>query len=265
MPSAGLALTTVDRVIQYLDIKPEDIRTGGNLVLQGMVASVSQSISNLCNSDFGVRARVERRQLAQPMFKLSYGPVRSISSIRYSVSRILTTGYVQLTTNGYEVDPDGDTVYVDPSFVIGKWWEVRYTGGRYYSTNTSKYNATASGAVTPGTYAQTDGRSISIISFSSNVLTFSSLGGSFREGDSIAAGATMITLGTVLEESVCNDAPDLEEAAKMQISYLWQRHKSLGRTSTDLGNGASQFVKDYDLLPGVRTLLTRFARPYTFM
>lgn len=264
MASADIALTTVDRAIAYLDIKPEDVREGGKLVLQGMVAAVSQSISNLCNSDFGVRARVERRQLAQPMFKLSDGPARTIQSVRYSGSRILSTGYVQLTSNGYELDPDGMTVYVDPSFVIGKWWEVRYTGGRFYSTNVAKYNATAEGAVTPGTYTLADGRSVTVISFASNVLAFSVNGGSLREGDTFTAGS-VVTLGSVIEESVCNDAPDLEEAAKMQISYLWQRHKSLGRTSTDLGNGASQFVKDYDLLPGVRTLLTRFSRPYTFM
>lgn len=49
--------------------------------------------------------------------------------------------------------------------------------------------------------------------------------------------------------------PVLDQAATLQVAYLWGRHKTLGRTSTDIGNGSTQWVGDYDLLDSVVAML----------
>lgn len=59
--------------------------------------------------------------------------------------------------------------------------------------------------------------------------------------------------------------PDLEMAALMQAAHLWKRHLTLGRTSTDIGNGATTWSGDYDLLPGVVAILVKYRRPWAFM
>jgi hypothetical protein len=145
-------------------------------------------------------------------------------------------------------------------------WEVTYIGGLAYSTNLAQYAATAVGTVGLASYTFTDHRVMQITAWAGGLVTFIAEAGSFREGDVLdLGGGNTLTLGAVVQESICNDFPDLEQAALMQISNLWQRHKSLGRTSLDMGNGATSFVKDYDLLPGVRTLLTKYSRPFTWL
>lgn len=264
--AAELNLTTLDRVLQYIDAKADDVRDGGKNALEGMISAVSTSIANLCNSDFSVRSRVERRILAKPVFIVNNGPARSITSIRYNDSRMMTQGSVAVQPSGYEIDPEGGRVYLGSSFLPGKVWEIAYVGGRFYTTNASQFAATASGAVQLQQHIFPDGRKLTVSAWDSvgGIVTFTADAGSFREGEALTlTNGTTLTLGACAKPSVCNDGPDLEQACLMQVSNLWQRHKSLGRTSTDLGNGASQFVKDYDLLPGVKTLLTRYARPWT--
>lgn len=264
--AAELNLTTLERVLQYIDAKAADVREGGKDSLQGMVSAVSTSIANLCNSDFSVKARTERRILAKPTFIVTNGPARSITSIRYNPSRAMTVGSVVVQPTGYEIDPDGGRIYLGPCFIPGMQWEVAYTGGRFYTTNSSQFSAVASGAVQAQQHVFADGRKLTITAWDSvgGLVTFTSDAGSFREGESLTlTNGTVLSLGSCVKPSVCNDGPDLEQACLMQVSNLWQRHKSLGRTSTDIGNGASQFVKDYDLLPGVKTLLTRYARPWS--
>ena len=264
--AAEINLTTLGRVANYLDVGVADVRESGQLVWPGMISAVSNSIANLCNRDFAVKVRRERRKLARPTFFFSDGPARSISQVRYSPNGNFTASAVVVAANGYDLAFDGMSIDLSTVFTGDQVWEVTYTGGMVYSTNAAKYNATATGAVPSTQQALPDGRKMTVTAFASDVVTFSADAGSFREGEVLTlSNSTVLTLGAVVEESVCNDAPDLEQACLMQVAYLWQRHKNLGRSSFDMGNGQTQFVKDYDLLPGVRTLLTRYSRPYTFL
>lgn len=56
--------------------------------------------------------------------------------------------------------------------------------------------------------------------------------------------------------------PVLDQAATLQVAYLWGRHKTLGRTSTDIGNGSTQWVGDYDLLDSVVAMLLPLRHPW---
>jgi len=56
--------------------------------------------------------------------------------------------------------------------------------------------------------------------------------------------------------------PDLERACIMQVSHMWNRRLSMGKTSTTLGNGDTQWAGDYDLLPGVVAMLIKYRRPW---
>jgi len=58
--------------------------------------------------------------------------------------------------------------------------------------------------------------------------------------------------------------PVLDQAATLQVAYLWGRHKSLGRTSTDLGGGSTQWVGDYDLLDSVVAMLLPLRHQWAF-
>lgn len=264
--AAEIDLTTLGRVANYLDVGIADVRESGQLVWPGMISAVSNSIANLCNREFAVKTRQERRKLSKPTFFLSNGPARAISQIRYAPNGNFTANGVVVAPNGYELSFDGLSVDLSNVFTGDQVWEVTYTGGAFYSTNAAKYNATATSTVPSTQQTFADGRKMTISSYSGGIATFSADAGSFREGEALTlSNSTVLTLGSVVEESVCNDGPDLEQACLMQVAYLWQRHKNLGRSSFDMGNGATQFVKDYDLLPGVRTLLTRYARPYTFV
>ncbi len=194
-----LNLTTVSRVLAFLDISEDAVRAGGLAELEVMVSAVSGMLANLCNRPFLIASRTERRILFRPSFKIMGGPARSITSVKAYASGALARSGMAIPADGYELHDDGNTLTIGAPFVAGMVYEVVYTGGLAEDT-----------------------------------------------------------------DEVIASFPDLEEACKMQTAYLWQRHKSLGRTSMDLGGGSSSFVKDYDLLPGVRTILTRYARPYTF-
>ena len=82
--AAEINLTTLGRVANYLDVGIADVRESGQLAWPGMISAVSNSIANLCNRDFAVKVRRERRKLAKPTFFFSDGPARSISQVRYS-------------------------------------------------------------------------------------------------------------------------------------------------------------------------------------
>lgn len=196
---ADLNLTTVSRVLAFLDLSEDAVRDGGLAELGVMVSAVSGALANLCNRPFLVASRTERRSLFRPTFKVMGGPARSIASVKMYPSGALSSSAAVIPATGYELQDGGNTVAIGAPFVSGMVYEVAYTGGLAEDT-----------------------------------------------------------------DEVIASFPDLEEACKMQVAYLWQRHKSLGRTSMDLGGGSTSFVKDYDLLPGVRTILTRYARPYTF-
>jgi hypothetical protein len=56
--------------------------------------------------------------------------------------------------------------------------------------------------------------------------------------------------------------PDLERACITQVCYLWNRRLTMGKSSTTLGNGDTQWVGDYDLLPGVVAMLIKYRRPW---
>jgi hypothetical protein len=105
--AAEIALTTMDRVANYLDVGIDDIRDSGDMVIPGMISAVSNSIANLCNRDFSVRRRQERRRLAKPTFFLSDGPARSILSVRSSPSNRITADGTDLPASAYELDFDG--------------------------------------------------------------------------------------------------------------------------------------------------------------
>lgn len=59
--------------------------------------------------------------------------------------------------------------------------------------------------------------------------------------------------------------PDLENAALMQAAHLWRRRLTMGKSSTTIGNGETQWVGDYDLLDGVVAILIKYRRPWAFM
>lgn len=56
--------------------------------------------------------------------------------------------------------------------------------------------------------------------------------------------------------------PDLERACIQQVIYSWSRRATLGRNSTDLGNGTTQWVGDLDLLANVITAISPCAHKW---
>lgn len=56
--------------------------------------------------------------------------------------------------------------------------------------------------------------------------------------------------------------PDLERAAIQQVIYTWSRRATLGRTSTDIGNGSTQWVGDLDLLANVVAIISPYAHKW---
>ena len=52
--------------------------------------------------------------------------------------------------------------------------------------------------------------------------------------------------------AVIADHPALEDACKMQVISLWQRHDAPDRTGTTIGTGETTWTADYGLLKSVK-------------
>jgi hypothetical protein len=257
----------MDRLSAWIDVP---LNSASSQNLQGIIASTSDQLGNICNVSLGVETFIERHSTpmgARQIF-VDNPDIQSVTSLKYDPMGMFAFSVSALAAGtDYVINPNGKRIdlvmawpmmYSHPSTMF----EVTYQGGVAWATSKTVYNATATYAVTLTTETFTDGRSMQVTGWDSVAgrITFSPLIGCFRNGeDLLMANGTVVTLGACYRASIQNDHPMLERAALLQCGLLWSRRKTIGRTSTDLGNGSSQWSDGYAVHPSVSELLV----PYT--
>lgn len=260
---AVLDLTTLPRLKRFAGV--DGTRPDVDPLLLGIIAGVSAQFSNLCNVSFDVRQRTELRPFPRTgRFNFANGPAKSVSLVEYSADGTFFDG-VTVQSSSYSLSYDGLYIALRDGWK-GGYIRVTYLGGLFGSTAIAVASVTASGPMLAESTTLSDGRIVSVISAGVAEIGFTNVQGYFREGDSwTQSNGTVIQIVSITSQSVTNDAPDLEQAALMQCSHLWKRRMTLGRTSTDIGNGSTQWAGDYEILDDVKVLLRKYSRPFAFL
>lgn len=267
----ALLLTTLQRARDQIGF-PADASDGALRTLARIVAGVSHAIGERCNAQLGIATYTERFQTAPNSTEIYVDnpTIRTVEALRYdplgmqgSSSSFLNPG------TDFVIGGDGACLilaaswpgfYPQPSHPF----EITYTGGRAYETEKTVYNVVSSvGTITPASYKQDDLRVFKLDAWDpiGKLVTFRPDFGCFYPGDLVTLGAgNSILLGEVAKESVCNDLPNLETAALMQISYEYERvsSKTLGRNSSVSGAGTTVYTGEYKLLAEVVSRIVPF-------
>lgn len=264
----AIPLTTATRLAAWLDVDPASLRGNAGASLRGIIATVSEQIEEMCDIRIGVSALVERHSVAAGVRSIfPDSPIQSVTALRYDPQGTFFSFSELSNGNDFTVNPSRERIdlsapwpmpYTSPTASF----EVEYLGGIVYDTTETVYSATATGTPVPATVVTSSGDEFQLIAWDSvnNLATFAAITGNFREGQTITGTGWTLTLGAVVRASITNDHPMLERAALMQAAYLWERRKSAGRTSTTLGNGSTNYQGEYNILPGVTDLLTKYKR-----
>lgn len=264
----AIPLTTLTRLAAWLDVDPASLRGNAGVSLRGIIATVSEQIEEMCDIRLGVASLTERHSVcagARSIFPDS--PIQSVTALRYDPQGTFFSFSELSSGNDYTINPSRERIdlsapwpmpYASPTASF----EVEYLGGIVYDTAQAVYNATPTGTPIPETVTTASGDEFQLIAWDAwdQTVTFASNSGNFREGQNITGTGWTLELGSVVKASVTNDHPMLERAALMQAAYLWERRKSAGRTSSTLGNGATSYQGEYNILPGVADLLTKYKR-----
>lgn len=219
----------------------------------------------------GVAQFTERFQTAPNASELYVDnpTIRSVVSLHYDPLGMFLPGHSVLSEGSdFVIGSTGACIilaaswpgmYPQPSHPF----EITYTGGRAYETEKTVYNVTATtGTIATGEFKQADLRVFKLDAWDpvAKLVTFRPDFGSFYQGDVVTTETGTLTLGTVERESVCNDLPNLETAALMQIGFEYERvtSKTLGRTSTQSGAGQTSYTGEYKILDEVIERLVPF-------
>ena len=270
--SAVLPLTTLARLMDHIEIvSASQQRPVTRAALGRILATVSKQINEYCDADLAVAPHVERLAVTpgQRALFVSHPAIQSVTYLKYDPMGVFQDGTYNELTEGtdFTIDPDDRrriNLMVDWPIEYNlptNIFEISYPGGWIYATETTVYNAVATGTVAAGSYDQPDGSTIKILAFDpvAGLLTFQPVVGTFCQGQTIEAGSASLVLGAMVKASVTNDHAALEMAALTQAGYLWERKTSMGRTSTTLGPGETRYEAAYDLLDSVKKWLI----PYT--
>lgn len=263
-----IPLTTVPRLAAWLDVDPASLRGNAGVSLRGIIATVSEQIEEMCDVRLGVSTLTERHSIgsgARSIFPDS--PVQSVTALRYDPQGTFFSFSTLSSGNDFAINPSRERIDLSAPWPMPypgptASFEVEYIGGIVYDTTQAVYQATSTGSPVPETVTTSNGDEFQLIAWDSagSLATFAAVSGNFRTGQTITGTGWTLTLGNPVQQSVTNDHPMLERAALMQAAYLWERRKSAGRTSTTLGNGATNYQGEYGILPGVSELLTRYKR-----
>jgi hypothetical protein len=265
---ADILLTTLAHAKERIDFS-STATSGANRDLMRMIGAISQEIKQFCQADLGVGQYIEQHQLdvnARAIYP-DNPLIRSVQSLTYDPLGLFAGGETQLFEGSdFEIDPEGrrlnlmiawPNLFRDPNRVI----RLAYTGGQAYQTLNTVYSVTPTGTFVAGTYALTDGRSIILTSYDSvgKLLTFQPDIGNFYQNDVIPFGTSATAvLGVASQPSICNDIPLLEDACLMQVAYEWERRKSAGRNSTQMGSGETHYAGEYKLLDSVKDRIRNY-------
>ena len=270
--------TTVDRVRQMLDVTPGSFSPDSLARIGKFVSAASRRLDTLLVDSTAVQSETLRRPVSRgrnpDVFMCPNSPVRSIQGARWSPSGNWTDAQ---SISDYQILPNLDGVIFTTTRLWGEL-ELSYTGGWAFATETTIYAATATGTVTPGmTYSFSDGRQMTIVAFDGASLTFKPVVGTFVPTDVLVATGTVsggivtpaagptITMSAVIQESYANNFPEFEAAVCGQAAEWERRHSSLGKRSTTMGDGTTQFTGEYQLLKDFVDTLEPNKRVYGFM
>ena len=268
-----LPLTTVGRLMAFGSMGGKDgsaqVRQDVALFLPAIIMGVSKKFEQYCNRAFGIQQYTEQRTARTDVFHpTTEAPVVSCDSVQWAPCG---PPYSWQT-----VDPSRTGIAHEAMGLAISWecwgqYLVSYHAGIANSTDTVTFSATLSaGTFAPGITQDALGRVANFVSFDGSTVTIQAVsptmgtltpgpslvgGGSFSHGDTIATSGWTLTLGTQLTKSIINDYPDLEIAALMQCYEEHQRKTNASKTSTDLGEGRTQWTGALNLLPAVKEVL----------
>jgi len=268
-----LPLTTVGRLMAFGDLGGKDGTTPPRqdvaLFLPAIILGVSKKFEQYCNRAFGIQPYTEQRTARTGVFHpTAQAPVVSCDSVQWAPGG---PPYSWQT-----VDPSRTGIAHEAMGIAISWecwgqYLVSYHAGIANSTDTVTFSATlASGTFSAGPAEDAFGRVANFVSFDGATVTIQAIsptigttapgpslvgGGTFSQGDTITTSGWTLTLGAQITKSVINDYPDLELAALMQCYEEHQRKTNASKTSTDLGEGRTQWNAALNLLPSVKEVL----------
>lgn len=100
------------------------------------------------------------------------------------------------------------------------------------------------------------GRRADLVALPSSQYEISASGNNIKIYDVAYGGLVECTFTGGLAENTADviaNHPALEDACKMQVTALWQRHSTPDRTGTTLGTGETNWTADYQLLKSVKS------------
>lgn len=264
-----MLLTTLERCLQTVELNQDgnasfDINNYSRQMRAEYareIAAASQMVERFINVSLQV-------DTFQELLSPTYGtilwprnvPIRSITTMEYDPLGVFADQVgVTLMNSGtdYTIDPDQKRIHLVVPYPVQypppvKPYRVTMIGGYAYHTSETVYRFTAkTGTIAAGTYAQDTGLEIKVLSIdlTGETVTFVPTIGTFNAGDVIQCGTgNTVTLGDVVEESICNNYASLEAEVIRQVNYAYERRRSAGKYSTTSAGGVTVYKQGYEVL-----------------
>lgn len=264
-----MLLTTLERCLQTVELNQSG-NAAFDITLYSRqmraeyareIAATSQIVERMINVSLQVGSFQE---LLSPTYGTilfpQHVPIRSIEKLEYDPLGLFSesNGITLMTTDtDYTIDPDQRRIHLVVPYPCqygppAKPYRATIIGGYAYHTNQTIYQiADKTGTIAAGTYEQATGLELKIISadLTANTVTFEPIIGTFNTGDVIMCGTgNTVTLGDVVEESICNNYASLEAEVIRQVNYAYERRRSAGKHSTTSAGGVTVYKNGYEIL-----------------
>jgi len=264
-----MLLTTLERCLQTVELNQSgnasfDINNYSRQMRAEYareIAAASQMVERLINVSLQV-------DTFQELLSPTYGtilwpqhvPIRSITKLEYDPLGVFADNVgITLMNAGtdYTIDPDQKRIHLVVPYPVQypppvKPYRATLIGGYAYHTSETMYKIAAkTGTINAGTYEQTSGLEIKVVSvdLTANTITFIPTIGTFNTGDVIQCGSgNTVTLDGVVEESIVNNYASLEAEVIRQVNYAYERRRSAGKHSTTSAGGATVYKNGYEVL-----------------
>lgn len=274
-----MLLTTLERCLQTVELNQSgnasfDINKYSRQMRAEYareIAAASQMVERLINVSLQV-------DTFQELLSPTYGtilwpqhvPIRSITKLEYDPLGVFADNIgITLMNAGtdYTIDPDQKRIHLIVPYPVQypppvKPYRATLVGGYAYHTSETVYQiADKTGTIAPGTYEQASGLEIKIVSvdLTANTVTFIPTIGTFNVGDVIQCGTgNGVTLGDVVEESICNNYASLEAEVIRQVNYAYERRRSAGKHSTTSAGGITVYKNGYEVLQSLVDACSNF-------
>lgn len=264
-----MLLTTLERCLQTVELNQDGNASFSiNNYTRQMraeyareIAAASQMVERFINVSLQVNTFQE---LLSPTYGTvlwpQHVPIRSITKLEYDPLGVFADQIgVTLMNAGtdYTIDPDQKRIHLVVGYPVQypppvKPYRATLVGGYAYHTAETVYSIAAkTGTIAPGTYAQDSGLEIKVISTDlvAGTVNFIPTIGTFDTDDVIQCGTgNTLTLGEVVEESICNNYASLEAEVIRQVNYAYERRRSAGKHSTTSAGGVTVYKQGYEVL-----------------